>query len=86
MERENGRMCLKNHYKAIAKNVDEDVEVWAVQMYVNILNLVKSFRTNIYLQKIGVDTAEIEPRKVHLIFKLWDLIFTEPPRPGNILR
>ena len=25
------------------------------------------------------DTAENEPLKVHLIFKLWDLIFTEPP-------
>ena len=33
------------------------------------------------LAKIGVDTAENEPLKVHLIFKLWDLIFTEPPRP-----
>ena len=31
--------------------------------------------------KIGVDTAENEPLKVHLIFKLWDLIFTEPSRP-----
>ena len=33
------------------------------------------------LAKIGVDTAENEPLKVHLIVKLWDLIFTEPPRP-----
>ena len=33
------------------------------------------------LAKIGVDTAENEHLKVHLIFKLWDLIFTEPPRP-----
>ena len=45
-----------------------------------------SFRTDSYsneyfLAKIGVDTAENEPLKVHLIFKLWDLIFTEPPRP-----
>ena len=30
------------------------------------------------LAKIGVDTAENEP----LIFKPWDSIFTEPPRPG----
>ena len=34
------------------------------------------------LATIGVDTAENEPLKVHLIFKLWDLIFTEPPRPA----
>ena len=33
------------------------------------------------LAKIGVDTAENEPLKVHLIFKLRDLISTEPPRP-----
>ena len=33
------------------------------------------------LARIGVDTAENEPLKVHLILKLWDLIFTEPPRP-----
>ena len=39
--------------------------------------------TSIYLlAKIGVDTAENEPLKVHLIFKLWDLIFTEPPPPA----
>jgi len=36
------------------------------------------------LAKIGVDTAENEPLKVHLIFKLWDLIFTEPPRPAPL--
>ena len=34
-----------------------------------------------FFAKIGVDTAENEPLKVHSIFKLWDLIFTEPPRP-----
>ena len=33
------------------------------------------------LAKVGVDTAENEPLKVHLIFKLRDLIFTGPPRP-----
>ena len=31
--------------------------------------------------KSGVDTAENEPRKVHLIFKLWDLFFVDPPCP-----
>ena len=35
------------------------------------------------LAKSGVDTAENEPLKVHLIFKLLDLIFTEPPRPSS---
>ena len=39
--------------------------------------------TEYLLAKIGVDTAENEPLKVHLIVKLWDLIFTEPPRPGS---
>ena len=33
------------------------------------------------LAKIGVDTAENEPLKVHWIIQPWDLIFTEPPRP-----
>ena len=33
------------------------------------------------LAKIGVDTAENEPLKVHLIIQPRDLIFTEPPRP-----
>ena len=38
--------------------------------------------SNEYLiAKIGVGTAENEPVKVHVIFELWDLIFTEPPRP-----
>ena len=33
------------------------------------------------LAKIGVDTAENEPLKVHSIFQPWDINFTEPPRP-----
>ena len=33
-------------------------EIWAVQKYVNILYLVKSFPTSIYLQK----SASIQPR------------------------
>ena len=52
-----------------------------MQKHVNLVDLVKSFPTNIYSQK----SASIQPRttllKVHLIFKPWDLIFTEPPRP-----
>ena len=63
-----------------------------MQRDVNLIDLVKSFPsnqipipTNIYyaLAKICVDTAENEPLKVHLIFKLLDLIFTEPPRPSS---
>ena len=38
--------------------------------------------SNEYLvAKFGVDTAENEPLKVHLIIQPWDLIFAEPPRP-----
>ena len=33
-------------------------EIWAVQKYVNLVDLVKSFPTNIYLQK----SASIQPR------------------------
>ena len=40
-----------------------------------------SYSNKYSLAKIGIDTAENEPLKVHLIFKLWDLIFTEPPQP-----
>ena len=56
-----------------------------MQKHVNLADIVKSFPTNIFylLENIGVDTAKNEPLKVHLIFKLWDLIFTEPPRPGS---
>ena len=34
-----------------------------------------------FLAKVGVDTAENEPLEANFIFKLKDLIFTEPPRP-----
>ena len=55
-----------------------------MQKSVNLVDLVKSYPySNEYLlAKIGVDTAENEPLKDGLVFKLWDLIFTEPPRPG----
>ena len=41
-------------------------EIWAVQKHVNLVDLIKSFPTSIYLQnfKIGVDTAENEPLEV----------------------
>ena len=41
----------------------------------------KMLKNGYLLAKIGADTAENEPLKVHLIFKLWDSIFTEPARP-----
>ena len=52
---------------------------------VNLVDLVKNFQMSVYylLTKFGFDTAENEPLKVHLIFKSWDFIFTEPPRPES---
>ena len=43
----------------------------------------QEFSNEYSLAKFGVDTDENEPLKVHLIIKPWDLIFTEPPRPGR---
>ena len=58
-----------------------NIEVWAVQRHVNLVDLVKSFPTNIFLQK----SASIQPRTSHLIFILLaasrDLIFTERSSP-----
>ena len=70
-------------------------EIWAVQKYVHLVDLVKSFPTNIYLQNL----ASIQPRTslsklftypaldnsklFHLIIQPWDLIFTEPPHPTH---
>jgi len=59
-----------------------NIEVWAVQKHVNqFVDLVKSFPTNIYLQK----SASIQPRTSHLIFIIlaasMDLIFTERSSP-----
>ena len=44
-----------------------NIEVWAVQKHVNLVDLVKSFPTNIFnyfVAKFGVDTEENEPYKV----------------------
>ena len=41
-----------------------NIEVWAVQKHVNLVDLVKSFPTNIYLQK----SASIQPRTSLLKF------------------
>ena len=53
-----------------------------MQKHVNLVDLVKSFPTNIYLQK----SASIQPRTSHLIFIILaasrDLIFTERSSPG----
>ena len=59
-----------------------------MQKHVNLVDLDKSFLTNMYclLARIGVDAAENEPLKVHFIFKLWVLIFIEPPRPRHDAR
>ena len=58
-----------------------NIEVWAVQKHVNRVDLVKSFPTNIYLQK----SASIQPRTSRLIFMILaasrDLIFTERSSP-----
>ena len=52
-----------------------------MQKYVNLVDLVKSFRTDSYsneylLAKIGVDTAENEPLKV---WRKIQVIFHSPP-------
>ena len=51
-----------------------NIEVWAVQKHANLVDLVKSFPTNIYLQNL----ASIQPRTSLLKF---DLIYTYLPRP-----
>ena len=65
---------------------DEKIEIRERCKGVHCVDLGESFPTSIYLQKIGVDTAENEPLEVHLIIKPWDLTFTEPPRPAMGLR
>ena len=57
----------------------------SMSLFLNILFETDSYSNEYVLAKIGVDTAENEPLKVHLIFKLWDSIFTEPPRPSVCL-
>ena len=58
-----------------------NIQVWAVQKHVNLVDLIKSFSTNIYLQK----SASIQPRTSHLIFIVLaasrDSIFTERSSP-----
>ena len=54
----------------------------SMSLFLNLLFETDSYSNGYLLAKIGVDTAENEPLEVHLIFQPWDLIFTEPPRPG----
>ena len=49
-----------------------NIEVWAVQTHVNLVDLVKSFSTNIYLQKL----ASIQPRTSRSKFA--DTIYNQP--------
>ena len=50
---------VKNHKNSWRKFAEIlSIEVWAVQKYVNLVDLVKSFPTSIYLQK----SASIQPR------------------------
>ena len=57
-------------------------EIWAVQKYVHLVDLIKSFPTNIHLQR----SVSIQPRTSHLIFIILaasrDLIFTERSSPS----
>ena len=54
-----------------------------MSLFLNILFETDSYSNEYLLAKIGVDTAENEPLRVHFIFKsmTWDLIFTESPWP-----
>ena len=56
-------------------------EIWAVQKYVNLVDLVKSFQTSIYLQK----SASIQPRTSLSKF-IWSLSYgiikLSPSRPA----
>ena len=71
---------VKKSQKFVTK-ICWNIEVWAVQKHVNLADLVKSFPTNIYLQK----SASIQPRTSHLMFIILaasrDLIFTERSSP-----
>ena len=56
-------------------------EIWAVQKYVNLVDLVKSFQTSIYylLAKIDFDTAENEPLKdCQQLANSWKKQFEQP--------
>ena len=60
-------MLFENCEKSqkFATKICWNIEVWAVQKHVTLVDLVKSFPTNIYyfnlVEKIGIDTAENEP-------------------------
>ena len=67
-------------------NVDEfdwNLEVWAMQKYANLVDLVKSFPTSIYLQK----SASIQPRtslsKFEVIYSLLFIRLLHALRGGD---
>ena len=73
------KVC-ENSPKFVAK-ICWIVDVGEVQRNANLIDLVKSFQTSIYLQNL----ASIQPRTSHLIFIILaasrDLIFTERSSP-----
>ena len=52
------------HSRKMLTIFDWNFEVWAVQKYANLVDLVKRISNEHLLAKIGVDTAENEPLKV----------------------
>merc|ERR1712118_100958 len=74
-------------FEKIAKIRDEhflNVHVGEVQRSANLIDLVKSFQTSIYLQNL----ASIQPRTSHFVFIILaasrDLIFTERPSLSRV--
>ena len=51
-----------------------------MQKHVNLVRSRQELSNEYLFAKFGVDTAENEHLKVHLIIQPWDLIFTELPR------
>ena len=68
--REEAERLLRDAQKAKLKdsmNICWNIEVWAVQKHVNLVDLVKELSNEYLLAKFGFDTAENEPLKVCLI-------------------
>ena len=59
-------MSFLQNFAKNAKKFDENfwnIEVWAVQKHVNLVDLVKSFPTNIYLQNLPLIQQRTSPVK-----------------------
>ena len=67
-ESENNKKTVESVWTIFCWNF----EVWAVQMYVNLVDLVKSFPTSIsyFTCKIGFDTAERERKRERALHDL----------------